>query len=149
MDAKNNQIAHYDGYVPSFIPGEYGDYVCMEIDLETGRILDWKNPIGDSEFNDILKDAGKKVPKTISISAHCSDKFDMSVMDRNGKCIADYDGYVPSFMPNGGGYGDAVEMNIEIETGRILNWTNPIGDSEFNEILEGGDEDDDDYEDDD
>jgi len=146
MDKEGNYIADYDGYVPSFMPngGGYGDYVQMKIDLETGEILDWTNPIGNSEFDDILKDADKKVPKVISISAHCRDMFDMSVMDAKGNCIADYDGYVPSFMPNGGGYGDAVEMDIDIETRRILDWTNPIGTSEFNAILEGRDEDDED-----
>jgi hypothetical protein len=33
----------YDGYVPSFMPGEhYGDYVMLNIDPYTGKILDWK-----------------------------------------------------------------------------------------------------------
>lgn len=33
----------YDGYVPSFMPGEhYGDYVMMTIDPYTGKILNWK-----------------------------------------------------------------------------------------------------------
>lgn len=35
--------ASYDGYVPSFMPGEHwGDYVMLDIDPYTGRILDWK-----------------------------------------------------------------------------------------------------------
>lgn len=35
----------YSGYVPDWMPGEhYGDYVNLEIDLETGKILDWKKP---------------------------------------------------------------------------------------------------------
>lgn len=33
----------YDGYVPSFMPGEhYGDYVMLDIDPYTGKILNWK-----------------------------------------------------------------------------------------------------------
>lgn len=33
----------YDGYVPSFMPGEhYGDYVMLDIDPYTGQILNWK-----------------------------------------------------------------------------------------------------------
>jgi hypothetical protein len=33
----------YDGYVPSFMPGEhYGDYLCLDIDPYTGKILNWK-----------------------------------------------------------------------------------------------------------
>lgn len=32
----------YDGYVPSFMPGEhFGDYVMLEIDPYTGVILNW------------------------------------------------------------------------------------------------------------
>lgn len=31
-----------DDYVPDFMPGEhYGDYVELEIDIETGQILNW------------------------------------------------------------------------------------------------------------
>lgn len=38
-------VATRDGYVPGFMPGEhYGDYVELDIDLETGTILNWKKP---------------------------------------------------------------------------------------------------------
>jgi hypothetical protein len=31
--------------VPSFFPGEhYGDYLILDIDLETGQITNWKKP---------------------------------------------------------------------------------------------------------
>ena len=34
-----------DGYVPGFMPGEhYGDYIILNIDLETGQILNWQKP---------------------------------------------------------------------------------------------------------
>ena len=37
-----------DGYVPAWFPNpteeHYGDYVSLIIDLETGRILNWKKP---------------------------------------------------------------------------------------------------------
>jgi len=78
-----------------------------------------------------------KPPKVISISAKCSDLFSMSVKDENNQPIASYSGYVPSFMPSEGGYGDYVQMEIDIATGRILNWKNPSGHSEFKAILEG------------
>ncbi len=153
VNAKWEEIASYYGNVPFFMPceGGYGDYVQMEIDIETGEILDWENPVGDSEFEEIVE-FGRRVPKRISISAHCRDSFCMSVRDKNGKWIANYsggsgdsddsdydsddDGYVPSFMPGGGGYGDAVEMEIELETGKILDWENPNGNSEFDKMIE-------------
>lgn len=34
-----------DGYVPSFFPGDhYGDYLILDIDLETGLVKNWKKP---------------------------------------------------------------------------------------------------------
>lgn len=37
-----------DGYVPSFMPGDhYGDYLILDIDLDTGKILNWKAPTAE------------------------------------------------------------------------------------------------------
>ena len=45
----------YDGYVPSWMPGEhFGDYVELEIDIKTGQILNWKKP-SDKELNEDFK----------------------------------------------------------------------------------------------
>lgn len=34
-----------DGYVPGFMPGEhYGDYLILDIDLDSGKVLNWKPP---------------------------------------------------------------------------------------------------------
>lgn len=34
-----------DGYVPDFMPEEhYGDYVILDIDIDTGQITNWKKP---------------------------------------------------------------------------------------------------------
>lgn len=34
-----------DGYVPDFMPGEhFGDYIILNIDLETGQITNWQKP---------------------------------------------------------------------------------------------------------
>lgn len=34
-----------DGYVPDFMPGEhYGDYLILNIDLDTGHITNWTAP---------------------------------------------------------------------------------------------------------
>jgi hypothetical protein len=34
-----------DGDVPDFFPGDnYGDYVILEIDIDTGQILNWEKP---------------------------------------------------------------------------------------------------------
>lgn len=34
-----------DGYVPEFMPEEhYGDYLILDIDIETGQITNWNKP---------------------------------------------------------------------------------------------------------
>ena len=43
-----------DSYVPDFFPTEhYGDYLHLEIDLETGHILNWKKPT-EKELEEVL-----------------------------------------------------------------------------------------------
>ena len=61
--------------------------------------------------------------KTIRISAKCSDLFS-ATLKQDGKEIGVYDGYVPKFFP-GEHYGDYVELEIDIVTGKILNWKKP------------------------
>lgn len=41
---KNGELyREYSGYVPSFMPDEhFGDYVMLDIDPYTGKILNWK-----------------------------------------------------------------------------------------------------------
>lgn len=34
-----------DGYVPSFMPGKrFGDYIILNIDIDTGKITNWNQP---------------------------------------------------------------------------------------------------------
>ncbi len=59
--------------------------------------------------------------KTLQISAKCSDMFCAS-LDGKG-----YDGYVPDWFPHPytSHYGDYVILEINLETGQILNWKQP------------------------
>ena len=43
---QNNQLIHeVDGYVPGWFPGDhYGDYIILDIDIETGYVMNWKTP---------------------------------------------------------------------------------------------------------
>jgi len=45
----------------------------------------------------------------------------MQVIDQD-KVVYEHDGYVPGFMP-GEHYGDYIELDIDVKTGKILNWT--------------------------
>ena len=54
-DQDGKQIGEdYEGYVPDFMPGDidgsshYGDYLILNIDLDTGHILNWKAPDPES-----------------------------------------------------------------------------------------------------
>lgn len=42
----------------------------------------------------------------------------------NGESLGEYDGYVPDFFPNNH-CGDYVELDIDVKTGKILNWNVP------------------------
>ena len=48
-DQDGEQIGNdYEGYVPGFFPDEhYGDYLILDIDVETGQITNWKKPTAD------------------------------------------------------------------------------------------------------
>mgnify|MGYP001598131419 CR=1 FL=1 len=63
-------------------------------------------------------------PKVLMINCKVSDGFRALLLDEAGNTMADYIGYVPDFMP-GEHYGDYVELEIDIETGKILNWKRP------------------------
>lgn len=45
-DAQGDEIySQEDGYVPDFMPGKhYGDYVILDIDLDTGMVANWMKP---------------------------------------------------------------------------------------------------------
>lgn len=65
-----------------------------------------------------------KTIKTLRISAKCSDLCNVQALGANDTEIAEGDGYVPSFMPEEH-YGDYVHLDIDVATGRILNWVVP------------------------
>jgi hypothetical protein len=72
---------------------------------------------------------------TLSIIAKCSDMFSASLL-KEGKTVAEYDGYVPKWFPapNVTHYGDYVELEIDIATGKILNWKEPT-EAQLNETF--------------
>ncbi len=42
---QDGQLIHEqdDGYVPGFMPGNhYGDYIILDIDIDTGQITNWE-----------------------------------------------------------------------------------------------------------
>ena len=64
-------------------------------------------------------------PHSIHISAKCCDSFFATLRDKDGQQVgSEYDDYVPKFFP-GDHYGDYVQLEIELSTGKILNWNVP------------------------
>lgn len=62
--------------------------------------------------------------KTLKIHTRVRDEFTASLLDENGNVLADYEGYVPGFMP-GEHFGDYIILDIDIDTGQITNWEVP------------------------
>ncbi|CAB4131573.1 hypothetical protein UFOVP276_23 [uncultured Caudovirales phage] len=60
IDGKHTGQEH-DGYVPEFFPGNhYGDYVILNIDIDTGKILNWKTPTTGELYRTFRYDDEKK-----------------------------------------------------------------------------------------
>lgn len=65
---------------------------------------------------------------TVSVNVKVSDRGSYVFKDDTGKVIKDFtENYVPDFFP-GEHYGDYLELEIDIETGVILNWKKPTAD---------------------
>lgn len=87
------------------IPCKKGDYWCPEIELSTGKILNWENGV------------------SAEVHYKVCDCFTGHLLDSNEKIIASIENdYVPSIMcPKDAGYGDYIIMDID-EKGFIQNW---------------------------
>lgn len=70
-----------------------------------------------------MKKIVKVQAKTFKIHMKCRDEFEGTLLDQNGETLKEYEGYVPSFFP-GLHYGDYLLLDIDIDTGKILNWGN-------------------------
>jgi len=64
-----------------------------------------------------------KANGVLKICVKCCDRFS-STYERKGELPIEYEGYVPGFFPNEH-YGDYVELDIDVATGRITNWVVP------------------------
>jgi hypothetical protein len=69
----------------------------------------------------------KTVPvdaKVMKLHIKVCDRFECEIDDQHGETIRQYEGYVPGFMP-GEHYGDYLILDIDLDTGKIINWTPP------------------------
>lgn len=101
-DAKVNGV--YDTENGDNIPCKEDDYWTIEIDVDTGTIVNWDN--------------SKEV---YTHYKSCDDNY-IVCYDDNNNIIKKYEGYVPDFLsPQEEGYGDYVIMKIG-KDGKIENW---------------------------
>jgi len=60
------------------------------------------------------------IPKILRLQAQCFDKCVVTFIDSKANTILEQRGYVPYDMCIGG--GDDIELEIDVETGRTVNW---------------------------
>lgn len=67
--------------------------------------------------------------KSVFLHAKLCDSGSYELRDESGKEVASRSDYVPSFFPDdedgSSNYGDYLMLNIDLETGQILNWKKP------------------------
>ena len=71
---------------------------------------------------------------SIFVTAKCVDACHITFLDKDKNDLGERNDYVPDFMPENH-YGDYVELEIEIATGKILNWKVPTQ-KELNDSIE-------------
>ena len=59
--------------------------------------------------------------KTISIHAKCSDMCNTKLINLNDQTVYEQSDHVPHGLGIGEG-GDYINLQIDVETGKILNW---------------------------
>lgn len=78
--------------------------------------------------------------KTISLYMKVSDTFAATLNDQDGAVLKEHEGYVPKFFPGDADgsshYGDYLILDIELDTGKILNWKIPTAE-QIEEFIEG------------
>jgi len=79
--------------------------------------------------------------KTLKLYCKVCDNFTASLHDQDDiKIHTQPDGYVPDFMP-GQHYGDYLILNIDIDTGQVINWKTPSAEDLQTWVSQHGDDD--------
>ena len=62
--------------------------------------------------------------KTIKLCAKVVDRCAITYLNEKDEFVGERDDYVPNYFPEEH-YGDYIELDIDVATGQILNWTKP------------------------
>jgi len=85
------------------------------IDIDTGYILNWTTDKNFSEFKNIVGS-----DKIYKLFLKVVDRGIYKILDSNFKVLFEINDYVPNFIPNE--FGDYVDLKIEVDTGKIINF---------------------------
>ena len=71
--------------------------------------------------------------KLMHVSGKVSDMFNFTLVDTSTDkyIVPEYDGYVPTDAGVGG--GDYIHFTVDVETGQIIGWKNPLLSEDFKE----------------
>lgn len=58
-------------------------------------------------------------PVVVSVSAKVNDLCFIQLLSEDDEILKEHDGHLPKFIP---GSSDQIELEIDLATGRILNW---------------------------
>lgn len=106
-DATVNGVEDEDG---SLIPCKNGDTWSPEIDIDSGKIMNWE--------------IGKKAEIHYKVCDQCG----WELRDESGVVLSAEDGYVPDTLcPKDSGYGDYIIMDVD-ENGNIADWKFDVND---------------------
>lgn len=83
--------------------------------------------------------------KTLTLYMKVRDEFSGVLRDQDKEILSEYEGYVPRMMPHfsifdkdqsGDHYGDYLILDIDVDTGQILNWQKNLKDEDFDRFFE-------------
>lgn len=125
LDAQDRVIGSREGYVPAIFNDGDNDYICLDIDLLTGRIVGWKRPAPVDLYKfrqhaDHLRVPRNEHTRTINIQGKTSDLFMATLLDAQGNVVGEYDGYVLACCHDGN--DDYVNLDIDVDSGQIAKW---------------------------
>lgn len=95
---------HENPFMPCMIKANNKFLWCPTIDIEKGKILNWKRGV------------------KAKLNYKVCDEFKCQVLDADCNIVTEYDDYVPDFMAiDDEGYGDYIILEIN-DIGYIKNW---------------------------
>lgn len=121
LDAGRKKLAEIDEGAPAFIREMFwkSGNLVFEIDPATGILKNWQVPTPEILERDM---PGGGSADSIHLFSKVRDGFFYRFLNAERQVLVEQTGdYVPGFMP-GEHYGDYVDLEIELTTGKVRGW---------------------------